>query len=374
MRFIISSSELNNRLTTLAKVINSKNTLPILDSFLFVIENGILHLTASDSENVMKTSIKLDECDSDGSFCVPNKTILDAVKELPEQPLSFEVDMNNFTVRINYQNGMYNFSVQNADEFPISQPLSDTATTIVMQASVLNDNINRSIFATAQDELRPVMNGIFFDITPESLSIVASDGHKLVRNKNFTVKAETPASFILQKKPALLLRNVLSKEAGDVTLRFDERNAEFIYSDGILSCRLIEGRYPNYNSVIPQNNPNKLNIDRKALISTLRRIMPFASDSSQLVRFHIEQGHLELSSEDIEFATSAKEDITCEYNGNPMNIGFKGTSLNEILNNLESDEIIIELADPSRAGIILPATQPENEDVLMLIMPMLLNE
>ena len=243
-----------------------------------------------------------------------------------------------------------------------------------MPASVLNDNINRSIFATAQDELRPVMNGIFFDINSEALSIVASDGHKLVRNKNFTVKTETPASFILDKRPASMLKNVLPRETGDVTIKFDERNAEFTYSDGVLTCRLNEGRYPNYNSVIPQNNPNQLNIDRRSLIGALRRVMPFASDSSQLVRFHIEQGRLELSSEDIEFATSAKEDITCEYNGTPMNIGFKGTSLNEILNNLDSDEIIIQLADPSRAGIIVPVTQPENEDVLMLIMPMLLNE
>lgn len=374
MRFILSSSELSSRLMTLAKVIKSKNTLPILDSILFVIENGMLHLTASDSETVMKTTIAIDECDSDGSFCVPNRTIIDAVKELPEQPLTFEIDLTNYTVKVIYQNGMYNFTAQNADEFPRTMPITENATTIVMPASVLNDNINRSIFATAQDELRPVMNGIFFDINSEALSIVASDGHKLVRNKNFTVKTETPASFILDKRPASMLKNVLPRETGDVTIKFDERNAEFTYSDGVLTCRLNEGRYPNYNSVIPQNNPNQLNIDRRSLIGALRRVMPFASDSSQLVRFHIEQGRLELSSEDIEFATSAKEDITCEYNGTPMNIGFKGTSLNEILNNLDSDEIIIQLADPSRAGIIVPVTQPENEDVLMLIMPMLLNE
>jgi DNA polymerase-3 subunit beta len=218
------------------------------------------------------------------------------------------------------------------------------------------------------------MNGIYFDLTSESLSIVASDGHKLVRNKNFTVKSESPASFILPKKPATLLKNVLGKESGDVVIKFDNRSAEISFSEGVLSCRLIEGRYPNYNSVIPQNNPNQLTIDRKLLVGALRRVLPFASESSQLVRFHLETGKLVLSSEDIDFATSAKEEITCDYSGQNMNIGFKGSSLSEILTNLDSTEVVIQLADPSRAGIIVPAEQPENEDVLMLIMPMLLND
>ncbi|MBR3122833.1 MAG: DNA polymerase III subunit beta, partial [Prevotella sp.] len=232
----------------------------------------------------------------------------------------------------------------------------------------------RSLFATAQDELRPVMNGIYFDLTPEALAVVASDGHKLVRNKNFNIKSETPASFILPKKPATLLKNMLGKEQGDVTIKFDERTAEISFADGVLTCRLIEGRYPNYNSVIPQQNPNQLTIDRRSLIGALKRVLPFASESSQLVRFHLDAGRLELSSEDIDFATSAKEVVNCEYAGQSMNIGFKGSSLSEILNNLQGDEVVIELADPSRAGIILPAVQPENEDVLMLIMPMLLND
>jgi DNA polymerase-3 subunit beta len=218
------------------------------------------------------------------------------------------------------------------------------------------------------------MNGIFFDLTSESLAVVASDGHKLVRNKNFAVKSDSPASFILPKKPATLLKNVLAKDGGDVVIKFNDRSAEITFAEGSLSCRLIDGRYPNYNSVIPQNNPNQLTIDRRSLMGALRRVLPFASESSQLIRFHLEAGKLELSSEDIDFATSAKEVITCEYNGQSMNIGFKGSSLTEILNNLEGDEVVIELADPSRAGIIVPAEQPENEDVLMLIMPMLLND
>ena len=374
MRFTLSSSALSSRLATLARVLNNKNSLAILDCFLFEVDGNQLTITASDSENVMKTTIVLDNVDGQGNFAVHNHTILDAVKELPEQPLTLDIDMEAYTIKVIYQNGIYNFTGQNADEYPRPQAISDNATSIVVDANVLANNINRSIFATAQDELRPVMNGIYFDLTPDALAIVASDGHKLVRNKNYTVKSEVPAAFILPKKPATLLKNVLQRDGGDVTIRFDERNAEVSFADSVITCRLIEGRYPNYNSVIPQDNPNQITIDRKSLIGTLRRVLPFASDSSQLIRFRVEPGKLTLSSEDIDFATSAKEEITCEYNGSPMSIGFKGPSLTDILNNLDSEDVIIELADPSRAGIIVPGQQPENEDVLMLIMPMLLND
>jgi DNA polymerase-3 subunit beta len=374
MRFNLSSTALSSRLMTLSKVINSKNSLPILDSFLFEVQNGQLIITASDSENVMQTTLNLDSCEGEGNFAVNNHTILDAVKELPEQPLTIDVNMDEFKIYITYQNGSYNFPIQNADEYPKPQRISDSATTISIDAGTLTDNITRSLFATAQDELRPVMNGIYFDLTADALAVVASDGHKLVRNKVFTIKSETPAAFILPKKPATLLKNVLSKDGGDVVIKFDDRAAEISYTDGNLFCRLIEGRYPNYNSVIPQDNPNLVTVDRKSLFSAIRRVLPFASDSSQLIRFHIENGKLELNAEDIDFATSAKEDLICDYGGNPLSIGFKGSSLIEILNNLESENIVIQLADPSRAGVIVPAEQPENEDILMLIMPMLLND
>lgn len=374
MRFTLSSSALNNRLQTLSKVINLKNSLPILDCFLFDVANNELKITASDSENVMQTSVSLDECDGNGKFAVPNRTILDAVKELPEQPLTFDVDTEHLTIKILYQNGVYNFTAQNAAEYPQTSEIPDGATVVTIGADVLNNNINRSLFATAQDELRPVMNGIYFDLTPEGLAIVASDGHKLVRNKNFEIKSDTPSSFILPKKPATLLRTVLTKGEGDVVIKFDNRNAEIRYEGGSLSCRLIEGKYPNYNSVIPQDNPNQLNVDRKGLLGALRRVLPFASESSQLIRLHLETGKLELSSEDVDFATSAKEQIVCDYTGQTMSIGFKGSSLTDILTNLDSDEVTIQLADPSRAGLIIPSTQPEHQEVLMLIMPMLLND
>ena len=374
MRFIISSTALSSRLQTLSRVISNKNSLPILDSFLFEVSNGQLTLTTSDSENVMQTTIQTDECEGDGAFALTSQTILDAMKELPEQPLQFSVNIDQATITIIYQGGEYNFTILNADEYHRMHSTLDNVNVITLDASVLCDNINRSAFAMGSDELRPVMNGIYFDLGADALSIVASDGHKLVRNRNLTVKSETPASFILPKKPALLLKNVLGKDGGDVVIKFDNRNAEIRFADGILTCRLIEGRYPNYNSVIPQNNPNQLTIDRKGLLSALKRVLPFGSKSSQLVKFRLDAGTLELSSEDIDYATKAKETIICDYNGQKMCIGFKGSSLTEILGNLDGDEVVIELADPSRAGIIVPAQQPENEDVLMLLMPMLLSD
>lgn len=374
MEFTLSSTALSSRLQTLAKVISGKNSLPILDSFLFNVNNGQLTLTTSDSENMMQTSLTLDSQEGEGSFALQSQTVLDAMRELPEQPLRFSVDLAQATITISYQGGEYNFTTLNADEYPRMQPMPENVNVVTIDAGVLASSLNRSIFATAQDELRPVMNGIYFDLTPDALAIVASDGHKLVRNKNFAIKSETPASFILPKKPANLLKNILGKDGGDVVIKFDERNAEIHFADGLLVCRLIEGRYPNYNSVIPQSNPNQLTIDRRLLLSALRRVLPFGSKSSQLVKFKLAAGSLELSSEDIDYATKAHETLACDYAGQNMSIGFKGSSLTEILSNLDGDQVNIELADPSRAGIIVPVEQPENEDVLMLLMPMLLSD
>ena len=374
MRITLSSSALSSLLGILSKVINSKNGMPILDCFLFEVANSQLTITASDSENVLQTTMPLDYAEGEGKFAVNNRTILDAVKELPEQPLTIDVETSTYIIKVIYQNGIYNFTAQNADEYPIVQRMSEGCTSLVLPSITLAESISRALFATAQEELRPVMNGIYFDLTPEALAFVASDGHKLVRNKNYKIQTEQPRSFIMPKKPATLLKNILGKDESDVIIRFDDRNAEIIFTDSILSCRLIEGRYPNYNSVIPQDNPYQLTVDRKMLLGALRRVLPFASESSQLVRLHIENGKIEVSSEDIDFSTSAKEEITCDYTGKSMNIGFKGPSLTEILNNLSSEEVTLELADPSRPCLILPAEQPDGEDILMLIMPMLLND
>lgn len=374
MRFTLSSTALGSQLLVLSKVINSKNSVAILGDFLFEVNNGQLTITASDGENVMKTVLPLEESDGDGSFAVPYQTILDAVKELPEQPLSFEIDLNALTIKVLYQNGMYNFTAQSAEEYPRTKGVGDGATALTIDAGVLSDCLSRSIFATANEEIRPVMNGIYFDQQADFLAIVATDGHSLVRNRVFSIKNEIPSNFILPKKPALILKNVLSQDGGDVVVRYDTSSAEVKYADGTLQCRLIEGKYPNYASVIPNENPNKVTVDRKALLSAIKRVLPFASDSSQLIRFSFSDGNIELSSEDIDFATSAKEKLICEYEGQPMSIGFKGSGLIDALGNISSDDVEISLSDPSRPGIIVPVQEPEGQDVLMLVMPMLLND
>ena len=374
MRFTVSSTALSSKLNALAKVINSKNSLPILADFLFDIQDNVLYLTASDSENVINTQMELTESDANGRFAINNHDLLEAIKGFSEQPITFDVNLQDNIAKISYQNGLFSLPVENADEYPQSQPITEGINTIVMPSNVLADNINRSLFATAQDELRPVMNGIYFDFTPEHLAVVASDGHKLVRNKVFTVQSEQPASFILPKKPAGLLKNLLQKDGGDVEIKFNERNAEINYGDGRLSCRLIEGRYPNYNSVIPQNNTNTLTVDRLALLAALRRVQPFANDSSNLIRFHVEGSTLQRDAEDFDFSKTATERMICDYNGQPVGIGVEGSAFVEVLTNFDCEEVIIQLADPSRAGLVIPSEQPEGQDVLMLMMPMLLND
>ncbi len=374
MRFTLSSTALYAKLQTLSKVISSKNSLPILESFLFEVTNGQVFITSSDGENVMKAALALDSVDGEGAFAVPCRTMLDAMKELPEQPITFDVSTESLEVLIDYQGGEYRFTAQNADEYPRTESDSEGMNVVTIDAGVLVDNINRTMFATDNNEIRPAMNGIFFDLTPDCLAFVASDGHKLVRCRYYGTKSDAPASFILPKKPATLLKNGLSRDGGDVVIKFNQRAAEIQFAEGTLTCRLIEGMFPNYNAAIPANNPNVLTVDRKALVSAIRRVLPFACISSQLLRLRLNVGGIELSSEDIDFATSAKERLVCEYGGQPMQIGFRGDFLLEILNALDTNDVKIMLADPSRAGVVVPEEQPENTDVLMLLMPLLLND
>lgn len=374
MKFIVSSTGLFSHLQAISRVINSKNSLPILDCFLMELNDGTLSITASDSETTLVTSIEVIEQDGEGRFAVSSKTILDALKEIPEQPLTFDVNPDNFEITVQYQNGKYRLMGQNADEYPQTPELGGNAVYVNMEAMVMMNGINRSLFATADDELRPVMNGIYFDITSEDITFVASDGHKLVRNKTYKAHGNEKAAFILPKKPATLLKNLLPKEQGDVQIGFDDRNAIFTLENYTMTCRLIEGRYPNYNSVIPQNNPHKATIDRAAFISALKRVSVFSSAASSLIKLHLDINRIQISGQDIDFSTSAEETLMCQYDGNPMSIGFKSTFLIDILNNISSQEIVMELADPSRAGVIVPVEQEEEGDLLMLLMPMMLND
>lgn len=374
MKFIVSSTALSSHLQAISRVINSKNALPILDCFLFDLEDGTLSVTVSDSETTMVTTVEVNDSDANGRFAVVAKTLLDSLKEIPEQPLTFDVNADTYEITVQYQNGKYSLMGQNADEFPQSAVLGNNAVRVEMEAEVLLDGINRSVFATADDELRPVMNGIYFDITTDDITMVASDGHKLVRYKTTAAKGNERAAFILPKKPAILLKNLLPKESGMVTVEFDERNAVFTLDSYRMVCRLIEGRYPNYNSVIPQNNPYKVTVDRQLLIGVLRRVSIFSSQASSLIKMRLQENQIVISAQDIDFSTSAEETMVCQYSDTPMSIGFKSTFLLDILNNNSAEEVIFELADPSRAGVIVPVEQSEDEDLLMLLMPMMLND
>ncbi|MBO4673576.1 MAG: DNA polymerase III subunit beta [Bacteroidaceae bacterium] len=374
MRFNVSSTSLSNRLQTISRVQSSKNALPILDCILFELSDGTLKMTASDSETTMITKLEVSDAEGEGKFAIGSKQLISSIKEISEQPITFNVDANTFAIEINYQNGKYNLIGQNGYEFPMPTGMNEYSRSIVMDSQIMLNGISRCLFAAADDELRPQMNGIYFDMTPENVTFVASDGHKLVRNRILSIHADEPSAFILPKKPALLLKAVLPKVEGDVVVRFDDRNAELQMEDYVISCRLIEGRYPNYNSVIPTDNPFRVTADRMAFISALRRVSVFASQSSALIKIHVDQGTLTVSAQDLDFSTSAEEHIMCEYEGMVMSIGFNGPFLIDVLNSITSSDIVLELADPSRAGVITPAEQDENEDLIMLLMPMMLKD
>ena len=374
MKFNVSSATLCNRLQTLSRVLASKNSIQILDCILFELQDGKLRLTASDSETTLVSTLDVDEADSNGMFAIKAATIINGLKEISDQPITLDVNPETHEIIIFYQNGRSSFVGQSGEEYPSYPSISDSAQLLTIDANVLLNGISRAIFATAEDEIRPVMNGVYFDITPDSVTFVASDGHKLVRDRTFTTHAEQAAAFILPKKPAKTLKDILAKENGDAIVKFDDRNARVELENYTLNCRLIEGRYPNYNSVIPQDNPFRVSVDRVTLIGALRRVLVFASTATSLVKLRVDQNDLTVSTQDIDFSTSAEEHVLCDYSGTAMSIGFKGPFLVDILNSMSSQEVVLELADPSRAGVIVPAEQEEQEDLLMLLMPMMLNE
>ena len=374
MKFDVSSSALLTRLQSISKVIASKSTLPILDNFLFQLQDNKLIITASDSETRLVTSIDVINSEGEGLFAISAKMLLEPLKKLPEQPLTFSINDENLEIFIYFENGKYNFIGLKGDTYPQPKPLGDTTVSISMESQVLLNGVNRTLFATADDELRPVMNGIYFDIQAENLTFAASDGHKLVRLRNNSVQSEGRSSFILPKKPANLLKSLLSKNSESVKIQFDD-NSAYITTNGFqMICRLIEGRYPNYNSVIPQDNPNKLTIDRSSLLYALERVIVFSNPASSLVKLQLSNDLIVITAQDIDFSTSAEEKINCQYTGMDMSIGFKGTFLIEILTNIDANEVVLSLADPSRSGVITPFEDEENEELLMLLMPMSIND
>lgn len=375
MKFVISSTLLSAHLQTLGRVISTKNTMPILENFLFEIgEDKKLTIVATDSEIRMTTQVELVEAETAIRFTVNARTIQDAVKELPEQPLSIYVNETNQEITMEYQNGKYKFMGQPADEYPAALALDGDISELRLPAQTLFNGINRALFATADDVLRPVLNCIYFDLSADSLTMVASDGNRMACDTVKPTSVNNPSTFLLPKKPSLLIKNILQKEQDEVDIRFTKRSAQIETNEYLVECRLVEGRFPKYTSVIPHDNPNVVTINRQAMLSALRRVLIFANANSALAKLHIEANKLTLSSQDIDFSMSAEEGLLCEYSSMPVTIGFKGTYLMELLNNLEGDEVVIRLADASRAGVIQPAQQKEEENILMLLMPMVLND
>jgi DNA polymerase-3 subunit beta len=375
MKFVVSSTELLGHLQAISRVISSKNTLPILDNFLFNVSGNDLEITASDLESTLITRMRLDNITGSGTIALPARILLDTLKEFSEQPLTFDVNPDTLAVVINSENGRFSIVGQNGIDFPVLPVIKkEKRFSFNIAADILLSGISRTLFATADDELRPVMGGILVEASAEKLTFVASDAHKLVRYQRSDARADDTASFILPKKPASLLKNILPKESGVVSVEFDDRNAFFNLSDYKVVCRLVEGNYPNYNSVIPKNNPRKVRIDRLEFYNILRRVSVFSNQASNLVKLQFTPNQITVSAQDVDFSISAYERHKCLYEGDEMEIGFKSVFLLEILSNITSQDVIIELADPTRAGLFLPSeTSNEEEDLLMLLMPMMIN-
>jgi DNA polymerase-3 subunit beta len=375
MKFVVSSTELLGHLQAISRVISSKNTLPILDNFLFNISGNDLEITASDLESTLITRMHLDNITGSGTVALPARILLDTLKEFSEQPLTFDINPDTLAVVINSENGRFSIVGQNGIDFPVLPVIKkEKRFGFNVPAEVLLAGISRTLFATADDELRPVMGGILVEASTTRLTFVASDAHKLVRYQRSDTKADDNASFILPKKPASLLKNILPREDGVVTVEFDDRNAFFNLSNYKVVCRLVEGNYPNYNSVIPKNNPRKVRIDRLEFYNILRRVSVFSNQASNLVKLQFTPNQITVSAQDVDFSISAYERHKCLYEGDEMEIGFKSVFLLEILSNIASQDVVIELADPTRAGLFLPSeTANEEEDLLMLLMPMMIN-
>ena len=371
MKFIVSSTYLQKQLQVLGGIINNSNTLPILDNFLFELKNSKLTVSASDLESTMASTMEV-ESDNEGSVAVPAKLLLETLKTFPEQPLTFVVEDNN-TIEISSNHGKYVLAYASADEFPKSISLDSSSTTIV-SADILATAISKTIFAAGSDDLRPVMSGVFFQFSTESLTFVATDAHKLVKYSRTDVKANETAEFIMPKKPLNLLKGILSGSDDNVSIEYNESNAKFSFENSVLICRLIDGKYPNYEAVIPKENPNHLTISRNQFLNSVKRVSIFSNKTTHQIRLKIAGAELNISAEDIDYSNKAEERLTCDFQGDDMQIGFNSRFLTEMLSNLNSDDVQLEMSMPNRAGILTPVDGLElGENVTMLVMPVMLN-
>ena len=379
MRFIINSQLLLKHLTALSGVISNNNTVPIISCFHMHLENNILTIKATDLETTMMCNIELENARVDGidTVAIPAKLMLDMLKNMDDRPLNIAVDASTFSMEISSNDGKYTIAGQNPETYP-QLPAKNETVTVTIPASVIVNAINKTAFAASTDEMRQQMSGIYCELTPESATFVATDAHKLVRYRRTDVHSDELATFILPRKPITMVKNILgsNKEEFDVTMEYNNINVFFSFDNFLIICRLVDGKYPNYEAAIPKDNPNKLTIDRSTFINALRRISLFANQATHQVRLSISEKELNISSEDLEFSNNAHETLPCSYDGDPMDIGFNAKFLTEMVSNLDTEHILIELSHPSRAGIIFPINEDEEaakgEDILMLVMPVML--
>ncbi len=369
MKFSVSSSELLKHLNIAKGAIGSNPVLPILEDFLFILEDKKLHIKATDLETSILTELEV-KMDKNGTVAIPAQILLDTLKELPTQPITIAVDESNYGIQITSAFGKYKLAGENGEDFP-EIPGTDDTDSIMLQGAMLSQAIVKTLFATSNDELRPSMTGVYFQVDFDKLTFVATDAHKLVKYTFTDIQSEVSTSFIVPKKALNLLKGVIGSE--EVKLHFNKSNAIFTFGDVKLVCRLIDARYPDYNAVIPKDNPNTLMLNRTEFQNSLKRIAIYANKTTNQVILNINDGSLTVSAQDLDFSNEATEQLTCTYEGDPLNIGFNAKFLIEMLNVLESDEIKMELSDPTRAGILFPTEETDGEEIMMLVMPVMLS-
>lgn len=373
MKFIVSSTTLLKQLNSINGVLNTSSNLPILGYFLFDVKDKALTVSGSDLESTMISKIELEKADDDIKVCVPAKLLLDMLKTFPDQPLTFSIDAATFGIEVSSDNGKYKLAGMNGDEFP-RLPEMDAASTLKIESGILFNAINKTVFATGNDELRPVMSGVMFGLDKDGVTFVATDAHKLVKYHRNDCKSSKSATFIMPKKPLNLLKSLLASLNTEVQVEYNETNASFVFENHTLVSRLIDGKYPNYEAVIPKENPNEMIISRDIFLNSVRRVSIFSNKTTHQVRLSLKGSELQVSAEDVDFSNEASERLTCNYKGEDITIGFNSRFLIEMLNNLDSEEVRLELSAPNRAGLLSPLEKEESETIVMLVMPVMLSQ
>lgn len=370
MKFIVSSSSLLKQLQQISGVINSNTVLPILEDFLFEVDKNKLSVVATDLETVMKVQLPV-EANGAGRVCIPAKILVDSLKNIADQPLTFNID-KNFAVEITSDNGKYKVMGENPDNFP-KEPSADDTSTFTMSSSSLVTAINKTLFAVSSDDLRPAMTGVFFEMLKDGIQFVATDAHRLVRYKRTDVKCPRADSMIVPKKPLTLLKAAMPMNEDELSISYNSNHLFVVHGTTQMSCRLIDARFPDYKVVIPADNPYKLTVTKADFHGALRRVSIFSNKSTNQVVLSISGSELQLAAQDVDFSFEGTERMKCQYNGEDLQIAFNAKFLLEMLNAAESEEVTLNLSTPTRAGILVPGNQEEGEDLLMLVMPLMLN-